>query len=53
MDFAAALFPDFAAVQGAMSQVGANTVITLDANDVITLANVQKTALTAANFAFR
>ena len=52
MDFAAALFPDFAAVQGAMSQVGANTLITLDATDVITLANVQKTALTAANFAF-
>jgi len=44
MDFESSAFSNFAAVQVAMTQVGANTLITL--------ANVLKTSLSAANFAF-
>ena len=33
-----------------IQQVGANSVLTLDANHVITLTNIQHTSLTAADF---
>jgi len=35
-----------------MSQSGANTVITLDANDTVTLTGVTATSLTASEFKF-
>jgi autotransporter passenger strand-loop-strand repeat protein len=46
------LFANYAAVHGAMSQVGANTVITHDANNAATLDNVNMNNLTAGNFQF-
>ena len=52
IQFSTADFADFAAVQGAMTQSGANTVITLDVNDKITLNNVQASSLTSNNFSF-
>jgi hypothetical protein len=45
-------FSNFAAVIGAASQVGPDTVITLDAADTITLTNVSKSSLTPDNFEF-
>ena len=42
----------FQALLGDASQVGANTVITYDASDQITLAGVSKTGLTASQFSF-
>jgi hypothetical protein len=44
--------PNFTAAMNAASQVGANTVFTIDANDTVTLDNVTKTSLTASNFHF-
>ena len=46
------LFANFAAVQADMHSSGANTVITLDANDAITLANFSAAHLHAHNFHF-
>jgi Ca2+-binding RTX toxin-like protein len=46
------LFADFASVIAASQQVGANTVITLDADNTITLQNVQLTSLQANDFLF-
>jgi hypothetical protein len=45
-------FPNYAAVIADASQVGSNTVITLDPSDTITLTGVAKSSLTAANFQF-
>jgi hypothetical protein len=45
-------FGIFTAVQSAMSQVGADTVIRLDATDSITLVGVTKSSLVSADFKF-
>jgi Ca2+-binding RTX toxin-like protein len=45
-------FANFAAVQSDMQQVGANTVITYDAADVITLIGVHASSLHASDFQF-
>jgi len=47
-----ALFANFAAVQSDMTQVGANTVITYDPADVITLTGVKTSSLLASDFHF-
>ena len=47
-----ALFPNYAAAMADTQQVGANTVITYDANDTITLTGVAASHLTASNFKF-
>jgi len=52
LQFNATLFANFTAAMNAASQVGANTVFTIDANDTMTLDNVTKTSLTAGNFHF-
>ena len=52
LNFNASLFANFAAAMSSASQVGANTVFTIDANDSVTLDNVAKTSLTASNFHF-
>jgi hypothetical protein len=46
------LFANFAAVEADLQSSGANTVITLDVNDTITLANVSAAHLHAHNFHF-
>lgn len=46
------LFANFAAIQADIQSSGANTVITLDANDAITLANFSAAHLHAHNFHF-
>jgi Ca2+-binding RTX toxin-like protein len=50
--FDMALFANFGEVQDAMTQVGANTVITLDGDNTITLTNVTASLLTASQFDF-
>jgi Ca2+-binding RTX toxin-like protein len=52
LEFNAALFANFTAAMNAAGQSGANTVFTIDAGDTVTLDNVTKTSLTAANFHF-
>jgi Ca2+-binding RTX toxin-like protein len=52
LQFNSTLFANFTAAMNAASQVGANTVFTIDANDTVTLDNVTKTSLTAGNFHF-
>jgi len=52
LQFNMTLFSNFTAAMNAASQVGANTVFTVDANDTVTLDNVTKTSLTAGNFHF-
>jgi Ca2+-binding RTX toxin-like protein len=52
LQFNASLFANFAAVMADASQSGANTVFTIDANDSVTLDNVNKTSVTASNFHF-
>jgi len=42
----------FSALQAFMAQVGSNTVITFDAQDQITLHNVQMAQLSSADFLF-
>ena len=49
---AQAMFANFGAVQSDMRQVGANTVITLDSADAITLTNVKTSSLHASDFRF-
>ena len=46
------LFADFASVIAASQQVGANTVIMLDADNTVTLQNVQLTSLQSNDFLF-
>jgi Ca2+-binding RTX toxin-like protein len=45
-------FDTYAEIMAAATQVGSNTVITIDANDTITLTNVQKTTLVTDDFLF-
>ncbi len=45
-------FANFQALQPHMSQSGANTLITLDASDQVTLTNVTASSLTASQFKF-
>ena len=52
LQFNMTLFSNFTAAMNAASQVGANTVFTVDANDTVTLDNVTTTSLTASNFHF-
>jgi Ca2+-binding RTX toxin-like protein len=52
LQFNMTLFANFAAAMTDASQVGANTVFTIDANDTVTLDNVNKSNLTASNFHF-
>jgi hypothetical protein len=52
LQFNMTLFSNFTAAMSAASQVGANTVFTIDANDTVTLDNVTKTSLTAGTFHF-
>jgi Ca2+-binding RTX toxin-like protein len=47
-----AAFDTYAELIAAATQVGANTIITFDAADTITLTNVLKTALVADDFVF-
>jgi hypothetical protein len=50
--FAANDFGSLGSVLGSTKQVGADSVITLDATDTITLVGVAKSSLTAVNFSF-
>lgn len=52
IQFAANDFGSFSAVRGAMSQVGSDTLIRLDASDSITLVGVAMSSLVAADFKF-
>jgi hypothetical protein len=52
IQFDKALFANFAAVEGAMQQSGANVVITYDAHDQLVLNHVSMSALSSANFMF-
>jgi ELWxxDGT repeat protein len=52
LQFNPALFANFAAAMTHASQVGANTVFAIDANDSVTLENVNKSSLAASNFRF-
>jgi hypothetical protein len=47
-----ALFANFAAVLGATTQVGSDTVIRADANDSVTLTNTIASTLSSNNFHF-
>jgi len=46
------MYADFAAVQAAMQQVGSDTVITYDVDNVVTLLNVSMSSLGATHFGF-
>jgi Ca2+-binding RTX toxin-like protein len=52
IEFDQALFADFNAVMGAAAQVGSNVVITYDADNTLTLSNMQLAKLSADNFQF-
>ena len=52
MQFSASDFANFTALSGDISQSGANTVISLDANDTVTLTDVTAASLTASQFHF-
>jgi Ca2+-binding RTX toxin-like protein len=52
LQFNHALFVNFAAAMADTKQIGANTVITYDANDSVTLTGVAASHLTASNFKF-
>jgi Ca2+-binding RTX toxin-like protein len=52
IDFDPTVFSDFAHVQSHMTAVGANTVITFDAGDTVTLLNVAPASLHANDFLF-
>jgi hypothetical protein len=52
LQFSTSLFANYAAAMVSASQVGANTVFTIDANDSVTLQNVNMANLSAANFRF-
>ena len=52
IEFSTSVFANFSAVQAAMAQVGANVVITYDANNTITLNNVSFARLDASDFLF-
>ncbi len=50
--FSALDFASWSVLQGDMTQSGANTVITLNASDTISLTNVQATSLSSSQFHF-
>jgi hypothetical protein len=52
LQFSSALLMNYAAAMADTKQVGANTVITYDANDTVTLTGVEASHLTASNFRF-
>ncbi|HEY4404550.1 MAG TPA: NF038122 family metalloprotease [Xanthobacteraceae bacterium] len=52
LQFSLSLLTNFAAAMADAKQVGASTVISTDANDSVTLQNVNMSSLTAANFSF-
>jgi ELWxxDGT repeat protein len=52
LQFSPSLFANYAAAMTSASQVGANTVFTIDANDTVTIQNVNMANLSAANFRF-
>jgi hypothetical protein len=52
LQFNPALFANYAAAMPDIKQLGANTVITYDANDTVTLTGVTASHLTASNFKF-
>ncbi len=52
LQFNASLFANFTAAMQSATQVGANTVFTIDANNSVTLDNVTKSSLAASNFHF-
>jgi Ca2+-binding RTX toxin-like protein len=52
IQFGAGTFADFNAVKAAMQQVGSDVVITLDAGNTITIANVSVSQLQANDFLF-
>jgi autotransporter passenger strand-loop-strand repeat protein len=52
LQFNHALFANFAAAMTSATQVGANTVFAIDANDSVTLESVSKSSLAASNFRF-
>ena len=52
IQFNPVLFANYNAVIGSTKQVGANTVISYNANETITLANVTATSLSPTNFKF-
>ncbi len=52
MQFSAADFANFGALQSHMSTSGTSTIITLDANDSVTLFNTQPSSLTSSQFSF-
>ena len=52
IELSATEFPNFAAVESHMQQVGANTVITYDTANTITLVGVSAASLAASNFEF-
>ena len=52
LQFSLVLLANFAAAMADTKQIGANSVITIDANDSVTLQNVNMSSLTANNFHF-
>jgi hypothetical protein len=52
IDFNMALFTNYMAVMGATTQVGLDTVIKVDTNESVTLADVNKATLSSTNFHF-
>jgi len=50
LEFSTSIFADFAAVQAAMSQVGADVLITVDASNTVTLKSVTLSNLGADDF---
>jgi hypothetical protein len=52
IQFSKSDFASWSALQGHISQSGANTVIRLDANDTVTLTGVTAASLTASEFRF-
>jgi Ca2+-binding RTX toxin-like protein len=52
LQFDTTLFANYAAVMADTRQVGANAIITYDANDSVTLNGVQASRLTASDFRF-
>jgi Ca2+-binding RTX toxin-like protein len=52
IEFSTSVFANFAAVQAGSQQVGANTVIRVDADNFIVLEQVQRANLDASDFMF-
>lgn len=52
IEFSTSVFANYAAVQAASAQVGANVVITFDANNTLTLAGITLANLQASDFHF-